>query len=171
MSTTQGVQILVADDERSVRRGIKLLLEPAGYTVCVADGVEAALEQLTQRNFDLVITDFSMPGMPGDQLVAHMRKLLPAGAVIMAMAFPDEYAVFGLPNGQVDALLLKPCTLTELHAAIKHVLARQPPDRPTRLGPEANRQPVGYLSAPASEDAPEHLRRVNDFRPCLFALD
>ena len=162
---------MVADDERSVRRAIKLLLEPAGHTVCVADGVEAALEQLTQRSFDLVITDFSMPGMPGDQLVARMRKLLPAGSILMAMAFPDEYPVFGQSDGAVDALLLKPCTLTELHEAIKHVLAWQPPDRAKLLEPEVAWPPQGFLPPPATENPPERLRRVNDFRPCLFAMD
>jgi CheY-like chemotaxis protein len=138
----QGVEILVVDDEPLVRHAIKMLLQHAGHKVWQADSGEAALEQLAQRSFDLIITDFSMPGMHGDQLVARIRQLLPAQPIIMATAFAEEYKVFGQPGGNVDALLVKPFTLQELHAAIAHVLGRPPPDQPNVSLPDHQPPPA-----------------------------
>ena len=100
----------------------KALLEHDGHEVTSADSGEAALAQLAQRKFDLVITDFSMPGMHGDQLVARIRQLMPNQPIIMATGFVEEYKVFGQASGGVDALLLKPFSLKELREAIEQVL-------------------------------------------------
>jgi CheY-like chemotaxis protein len=116
----QGVQILVVDDEVTVRRALKMLLEHEGHEVWLVDGGEAALESLAQRKFDLIITDFSMPGMHGDELVARIRKLLPTQPIIMATAFAEEFKVFGLK---------------ELREAIERVLTQERPDQTSGLLP------------------------------------
>jgi len=116
---------LVVDDEPTVRNAIKRLLEHAGHTVDTAEGGEAALELLAKQSFDLVVTDFSMPGMHGDQLVARIRQIIPSQRIIMATAFVEEYKVFGQTSAPVDALLLKPFSLHELHEAIARVMGRE----------------------------------------------
>ncbi len=131
----QGIQILVVDDEAMVRQAMKLLLEHDGHNVCLVDNGEAALAQLAQRRFDLVITDFSMPGMHGDQLVARIRQLTPDQPIIMATAFVEQYKIFGQASGRVDALLLKPFSLKELREAIGQVLAPEQPDATSILPP------------------------------------
>src|ERR1035441_8155660 len=122
VSVKQGVQILLVDDEHTIRRAVRLLLEQAGHKVWEAEGGEAALQLLAVRKFDVVITDFFMPGMNGDQLVSRIRQLLPAQPLIMATAFPEVCQDFGRPTGRVEALLRKPFTLKELYDAIKQVL-------------------------------------------------
>jgi CheY-like chemotaxis protein len=131
----QGVQILVVDDEVTVRRALKMLLEHEGHEVWLVDGGEAALESLAQRKFDLIITDFSMPGMHGDELVARIRKLLPTQPIIMATAFAEEFKVFGQPGANIDALLFKPFGLKELREAIERVLTQERPDQTSGLLP------------------------------------
>ena len=118
----KGVQILVVDDEAIVRQSIKMLLEHDGHGVWAVDSGEAALAELTQRKFDLVITDYSMPGMQGDELVARIRQLIPDQPIIMATAFVQEYKTFGEASGYADALLLKPFSFDELRGAIEQVL-------------------------------------------------
>ena len=122
----QGVTILVVDDESMVREAIKRLLEHGGHVVSTADSGEAALALLGQRKFDVVITDFSMPGMQGDQLVSRIRQQWPDQRIIMATAFVEEYKVFGEASGRVDHLLLKPFSFKELHDAIERVLTQEP---------------------------------------------
>jgi len=131
----QGVQILVVDDEPLVRQSMQLLLEHDGHEVFAVDSGEAALEQLAQRQFDLVITDFSMPGMHGDQLVARIREGRPDQLIIMATAFAPEYQVFGQATGYVDALLHKPFSFRELREAIEQVLPRERPDQTSARRP------------------------------------
>jgi len=150
MFIKQALQILVVDDEPSVRRAVKMLLEHAGHKVWDANGGETALQQLAQRKFDIVITDFSMPGLHGDQLIARIRQILPAQPIILVTGFPDEYEAFGRPAGKVDILLLKPFTLSELHDAIRRVLALQPPDQPDLTTPEAAHAPQVFRQPPAA---------------------
>lgn len=132
------VQILVVDDEPTVRAAIKQLLQHIGFEVEAVDGGEAALARLSQRPFNVVITDFSMPGMAGDQLVARIRQRTPEQAIIMVTAFAEEYKSFGR-HASVNALVLKPFTLKELNGAIQQVLAQAP------------HQSQAALMAPATE--------------------
>jgi CheY-like chemotaxis protein len=129
----RGVKILVVDDEAIVRRAIKMLLEHDGHKVWPVDSGEAALAELAQRSFDLVITDFSMPGMKGDQLVARIRQLMPTQPIILATAFVEDYKIFGQAIGPVDALLFKPFSLEELREAIERVLAPEQPAQTNSL--------------------------------------
>jgi CheY-like chemotaxis protein len=140
--------MLVVDDEPMVREAMCQLLEHCGYEVEAAEGGQAALARLAQREFDLVITDFSMPGMPGDQLVIHIRERRPAQRVIMATGFVDEYKVFGQPAAHVDALLLKPFTFQELKDAIERVLAVEPPDKSDALPADLERPPEDDFRPP-----------------------
>jgi DNA-binding response OmpR family regulator len=121
----KGLEILVVDDEALVGESIKLLLNHEGHKVCHVQSGEAALAELAQRKFDLVITDFLMPGMQGDELVASIRQLASAQPIIMVTAFLQEFKVFGQLAGQPDAVLLKPFSLTELCDAIDRVLTRE----------------------------------------------
>jgi len=122
------LQILVVDDEPTVRQAIKQLLKHVGYEVEAVESGEAALDLMQQRVFDVVITDFSMPGMYGDQLAARIRTQSPGQPIIMVTAYAQEFKVFGQPYANVDALILKPFTLQELDEAIKQVV-RQPQTR------------------------------------------
>ena len=139
---------MVVDDEPMVRGAISQLLAHCGHEVEQAGDGEAALAVLAQHSFDVVITDFSMPGMPGDQLVARIREHWPAQRVIMATGFVDEYKVFGQPAAHVDALLLKPFTFQELKDAIEQVMALEPPDESGALPPMVERPPEDDFRPP-----------------------
>lgn len=123
----KGLSILVVDDETVIRDAMKHLLEHCGCEVEAFDNGPAALARLEQRSFDVVITDFSMPAMPGDQLVARIRARLPAQRIIMATAFVEEYKVFGTPYGSINGLLYKPFTFSDLKDAIDGVMGQAPP--------------------------------------------
>ena len=118
-----GVRILVVDDDPSILECFKLLLEHDGHTVQTARDGEAALALLAERKFELVFTDFSMPGMHGDKLVARIHELVPGQRIIMATAFAQELKVFGKGHGLVDAYLCKPFSFSELQETIEAVLA------------------------------------------------
>ena len=113
------------DDESMIRDAMKQLLEHCGCEVEAFDNGPAALARLAEHSFDLVITDFSMPGMPGDQFVARVRDRWPNQRIIMATAFVEEYKVFGQPAAAVDGLLYKPFTFKNLRDVIDEVLARE----------------------------------------------
>jgi CheY-like chemotaxis protein len=118
-----GRRILVVDDEPSVCRAIKMLLEIDGHEVCVADGARAALDLFEAGTFDLVITDYSMPDMKGDEFSILIKERRPAQRILMITAFGGELKASGKLNGVVDALIDKPFSFTDLRAATARVLA------------------------------------------------
>jgi len=65
--------ILVIDDERNIRRMLRMILEGAGFDVIEADSAEDGLEQLQSETPDLVILDVRLPGMSGIDLLEKIR--------------------------------------------------------------------------------------------------
>jgi CheY-like chemotaxis protein len=128
---TQAYQILVVDDEPTVRRAIKMLLKFDGHEVHTADSGEAALTMFDQGKFDLIITDHSMQGMKGHQLAALIKQRRPSQPVIMATAFAADFQTPGKPAAGVDCVLSKPFSLTELRQAITQVLPQTNPGQTT----------------------------------------
>jgi CheY-like chemotaxis protein len=120
-------RILVVDDESAVCKAIKLLLEFDGHKVETVDSGEAALVLFDQGPFDVVITDYSMWGMKGDQLAAIIKERKPTQPIIMATAFAADFNTPGRPSAKVDCIIHKPFSLSELREAIVKVLPEQVP--------------------------------------------
>ncbi|HYI95403.1 MAG TPA: sigma-54 dependent transcriptional regulator [Bryobacteraceae bacterium] len=118
-------QILLVDDEESLRRVTQLELEDLGFSVStVADGPEA-LNLLATAPFQVVITDLKMPGMSGMDLLRRIRNDYPETAVIMITAFGSiEGAVEAMKNGAVD-YITKPIDIDELVILINRALDHQ----------------------------------------------
>ena len=121
-SDKSGYQILVVDDEPTVCKAIQMMLRHYGHEVETAEDGATALAQFEAGQFDLIITDYLMPEMKGDQLVARIKQLRPQQRIIMATAFAEDFLAFGKPSGGVDFVLSKPFSLEQLRAAIAKVM-------------------------------------------------
>jgi two-component system cell cycle sensor histidine kinase/response regulator CckA len=113
-----GKKILLVDDEPSVSKAIKMLLEHDGFQVQIAENGVVALALFAQDHFALVITDFSMPGMTGGELAARIKKIRPGQPIILATASIYKLEEAGHPARIVDCVLDKPFGLQELREAI-----------------------------------------------------
>jgi CheY-like chemotaxis protein len=116
-------RILLADDQEDVRETVKLLLGMDGHTVVEACNGREALDLFHEGKFDLVITDYAMPQMRGDELAANVKQESPEQPVLMITGSVEK---FGVPDAAVDKLLNKPFTFEELRAAVSQVLCAQP---------------------------------------------
>lgn len=106
-----GIRILVVDDEESVCKAIKMMLEFDGHTVQTADGGESALALVKKDHFDLVITDYSMGNMKGDRMAAQIRHDHPKLPIIMITAFAEDFRKSGKLTLDVNAVINKPFSL------------------------------------------------------------
>jgi len=96
----RGLKILVVDDEQDYGRVMKVILEANGHMVTVTTSAAAALKQLSDKSFDLVITDLIMPEMDGRELLHKIKELHPTTEVIMMTAFGTiENAVAAMREG------------------------------------------------------------------------
>jgi len=107
--------ILLVEDDTSARQSIKLLLSIDRHTVTeAADGYEA-LQLFAGSNYDLVITDYLLPGMLGDELAQNIRNISPGQPILMVTAYQEKLVDAGKP---VDAVLGKPVSVDALRQAI-----------------------------------------------------
>lgn len=91
-------QILVVDDEPSVRESLGMLLLAAGYDVAEADNGFSALSQLSRTVPDLIVTDLDMPEMSGLELISHVRSRYPSMSIV---AMSGDYQGVAGPAGMM----------------------------------------------------------------------
>jgi CheY-like chemotaxis protein len=98
-------RILVADDERNVRKNLAMVLEAAGYLVSEAKDGEEALELCKQNHPDVAFVDLHMPKMPGLEVLEHIKAVSPKTAVVIITAYGTAAnAVEAMKLGAVDFL-------------------------------------------------------------------
>ena len=115
-------KILVVDDDLELNTSFALLLEFDGHEVHTAYTAEGALQALAATHFDLMICEYWLPRMRGDQLadlVKHRWSDLP---IIMVTANFEEVNMEGPPIAGVNCLLDKPFTMTQLREAMSWVM-------------------------------------------------
>jgi len=116
----RGKRILLVDDEPSVRRSFRMLLEFDGHAVTEACDGSEALDLFTRGQFDLVTTDFEMPVMKGNELAVRIKNLAPKQPILMITACQNG---FGDLENPVDSILEKPFAFSNLRGAIAKLLS------------------------------------------------
>lgn len=115
----RGKRILVVDDQQNVREAIRLLLGLDDHAVTEAESGPAALELFRHDHFDLVITDFEMPIMKGNELAARIKQLSPSQPVLMITAYAEWLVDSDYP---IDGILDKPFQLEDLRRLMAELL-------------------------------------------------
>jgi CheY-like chemotaxis protein len=123
----------VVDDDLSVLGSLKRLLEFDGHEVHVAHGGSEALVLFAASTFDLVISDYEMPGMKGDKLAAAIKTLAPEQPVLLITAYGEALRSAHTPLTCVDLVLAKPFRFSELRLAVASLL--RPGCPPVQPGP------------------------------------
>lgn len=119
--STHRAQILITDDEKEIRDVLVEYLSPH-YDCQTASSAEQALSLLDDRNFDLVISDITMGGMTGLQLIPHVGARSPHTLVILISgAQVMENAIEALRAGAFD-YLMKPFDLRQVGAVVRRAL-------------------------------------------------
>ena len=121
---TNGVNILVVDDEDGIRDMVCDALRMSNYNVHDATDAAAAITFLHKNSVDLIITDINMPGMDGYEMLNHLRNLGNQTPAIMLTARHDKQDITkGFRTG-ADDYVTKPFGLEELLLRVQAVLRR-----------------------------------------------
>jgi DNA-binding NarL/FixJ family response regulator len=164
------IRLLIVDDQRLMRQGLRTLLElePDMQVAAEAEDGLAALEQYEQHQPDVVLMDIRMPRLDGVEATRRLLGRWPGGRVIILTTFDDDQSVFeGLRAGALG-YLLKDVSGSELAEAIRTVagggaliepsVARKVLAEFTRLAPTGGGTPSERLPEPLSERELEVLR-------------
>lgn len=124
--------ILVVDDEQSMREFLVILLERQGYAVQGCESATAAFDILENDSVDLVISDVNMPGLNGMQLLDRVKTTTPETAVLMITAYTTaEQAVEAMKLGAYD-YIAKPFKVEEVKQLVKNALEKTSLQRENR---------------------------------------
>ena len=100
---------------------VKMMLNFDGHVVDTASNAKEALAIFDKSKFDLVITDFAMPEMKGDELAAAIKAKSPGQPVVMITAYAEMLQASGKNMPGVDLVISKPFLLENLRDAIAKV--------------------------------------------------
>ncbi|MDP1781479.1 MAG: response regulator [Hydrogenophaga sp.] len=123
-ASPQGAHILYVDDDEMIAFLMERLLQREGYRVTVFTHAAQALAALREQAepFDLVITDYNMPGMSGLDFARAVKALWPDSPVAITSGYISEELRAQAPAAGVSELIYKPNTVEELFAAVDRLV-------------------------------------------------
>lgn len=120
-----GSRVLLVDDEVIFTRNMSKLLMFRGYTVTAVNSGDAAIRELEQNSFDVIVLDLKMPGMDGITTLREIMKLgLFTETLILTGHGSIDSALEAMKIGAYD-YLTKPCEIDELVAKIEAAGAKK----------------------------------------------
>src|SRR5207237_254003 len=132
--------VLIVDDDLALLEALPeaLRLRMGGVTVETADSAGVALDRITTRDYDAIVTDIKMPGMDGLALLAEIRARRPDTPVLMITGHGEDALAIQALRGGADDFIQKPIDrdhfVASLHRAIRaHALNRRVKDRQLAL--------------------------------------
>jgi DNA-binding NtrC family response regulator len=116
-------KILILDDEPIVGDRLKPALEKCGYEVETQTDSQAAIDQLAQTRYDVLITDLKMAGPSGLDVLRFVKEQTPSTRVIVITGYATaEQAKESMKGGAVD-FIAKPFRISQLRELIARTLA------------------------------------------------
>jgi response regulator RpfG family c-di-GMP phosphodiesterase len=126
MSDTPRITLLLVDDEDNILNSLRRLLRHEPYEILTANNGAAALEVLSQRHVDLVITDARMPLMDGAALLTQVQRHWPDCMRLLLTGHADlTNTIKAINEGRLYRYITKPWDDEELRLTIRQALAFQ----------------------------------------------
>ncbi len=112
--------LLLVEDEQTLRDSLKRVFVREGYEVDAVGDAEAAFRSISERSYDLILTDIMLPGIDGIELLKKVREIAPDQLIIVMTAFASlETAIDALRSGAYD-YIIKPVIHEEVKRIVKN---------------------------------------------------
>ncbi len=119
---SKGQQILVVDDDESIRELFECIIEDLGFNCTTAADGESGIDKAKNGSFDLIFLDIKMPKLNGIETLREIRKFNPDVPVTMMTGFSVEDLVQDAMNLKAAEVLYKPFDVETLENLIKEKL-------------------------------------------------
>ena len=121
----KNAKILVVDDDETIRKTMKAILEDEGYIVDLASTGKEAIGKTEKTVYNLALLDIRLPDMEGVELLKLMKDTVPRTRKIMVTGYPSVQNAIAAVNKQADAYLVKPVDIEKLLETVKKQLDLQ----------------------------------------------
>jgi CheY-like chemotaxis protein len=118
--------VMIVDDEPSIRDSVSRILERRGYQVATACGGKEALDMMPVFQPDVVLLDIIMPGLDGYEVCRQLRLITPAVKIIYftAKVEMDDFKKNVNDDARADAVIEKPASSEKIITCLEQVLAQ-----------------------------------------------
>jgi len=164
-------KILIVDDEPNIRRILQMAFEKSGFEAAIAEDARAALGQLDSFRPDVIVSDVTMPGLTGYELLRQVKEQSPETPFILMTAFGTiPQAVDAIRNGAFE-YVTKPFDLDHMKRVVNAALAQDAePKRMVKKG-KSNTSPGGapfLAESPAMKEVLELVTQVADSKATVM---
>jgi DNA-binding response OmpR family regulator len=118
-------RILVVEDDHTISKSIREILELEGYIVDTADRGEEAVKKSETNIYNLALIDIRLPDMDGTKLLSMLKERTPKMAKIILTGYPSMESAIEAVNKGADGYLVKPIDMDTLLSKVKEQLRRQ----------------------------------------------
>src|SRR5664279_4307380 len=167
------LNLLIVDDERSIREACREVAQSLGYTASVADSAEHAYRLLDTQAFDAVLLDLRLPGAGGLDALRRIKDRRPEAVVIVVTGYGTvQSAVQAMKNGAYD-YVTKPFSVDELKLLLERVASHLKMKSENRMLREKVKSKQGYGGIVGRAPEMEKLYRIiakaaNSVHPVLI---
>jgi response regulator RpfG family c-di-GMP phosphodiesterase len=124
-SAAKGLPILIVDDEEIILAALQETLRRAGFEAITFSDPLLAVEELKRRQFSVVITDQTMPGLSGLELLAQARKHQPfATRILITAVLSLDTVIEAINKGEIFRFIVKPWLREEFLATVQNAVQR-----------------------------------------------
>jgi two-component system response regulator HydG len=167
------LNLLIVDDERSIREACREVALSLGFTTFVADSAEHAFRLLDSQTFDAVLLDLRLPGAGGLEALRRIKERRPEAVVIVVTGYGTvQSAVQAMKHGAYD-YVTKPFSLDELKLLLERVASHLKLKSENRLLREKVKSKQGFGGIVGRAPEMEKLYRIiakaaNSIHPVLI---
>jgi len=154
------LNLLIVDDERTIRDGCREVGQALGFTTYIADTAEHALRIVETASIDVVLLDLRLPGTGGLEVLREVKKRRPETVVVVITGYATvQSAVQAMKHGAYD-YVTKPFNLDELRLLLERVLGHLQLASENRLLREQIKSKQGFGSIIGRAPEMEKLYRI-----------
>ena len=160
LETANFLNLVIVDDERSVRDACREAAQSLGFNALTADSAEHAYRVLDSQMVDVVMLDLKLPGAGGLDALRRIKELRPEAEVVVVTGYATVHsAVQAMKNGAFD-YVTKPFTMDELKRLLERVTAHLKLKSENRILREKLKSKRGFGNIVGSSPEMEKLYRM-----------
>jgi CheY-like chemotaxis protein len=127
-SKLRNMKILLIDDDEWIRDSLSIFFEAEGCHIVSVETAEEGLEALRSQNYDIIITDYKLPGMDGIEFLKQIQTSQQNAKKIMITAYKSETVIQEAKKAGVQHLIAKPFTSDTIEASLTFLAAERFPN-------------------------------------------
>lgn len=123
------MKMLLIDDDEWIRDSLSMYFESRGCHLKVLETAEEGLKALKIQDYDIIITDYRLPGMDGLEFLKRVQDSHPQAMKILITAYRSEDVVFEANRMGIHDFIDKPFTAKNIEDSLSRLLQEQKPNR------------------------------------------